>query len=93
MGTPHIGSTIADWTMPLMCLGNVLHRANKDIVKVLRPGSEVLVNLQQEFPTMLEDYRRNHNKKIEISFFFEGLPVTGIRKVCSPADALSSITY
>ena len=93
MGTPHIGSTIADWATPLTRLGNVLRRANKDIVKVLQPGSEMLANLQQEFHTMLEDYRRNHNKSIEIFCFFEDLPVTGIGKVCGPTGALSRITY
>lgn len=84
MGTPHIGLTIADWATPLTRLGNVLRRANKDIVKVLQPGSEMLANLQQEFHTMLEDYHRNHNKSIEIFCFFEELPVTGIGKVCGP---------
>ena len=82
MGTPHIGSAAADWAPPITRLANLLRRTNHDIIQVLRPGSEMLANLQQEFHVMLEDYRRNHNKSIEIFCFFEELPVTGIGKVC-----------
>lgn len=54
---------------------------NIDIVQVLKPGSEMLANLQQEFHTMLDDRIRNQRKTIEIFCFYEELPVVGIGKV------------
>lgn len=81
IGTPHLGSNKAAWALPLTRLANVLRKANKEIIQVLAPGSEMLAGLQQEFHTMLEDYRRNHNKIIEMYCFYEELEVTGVGKV------------
>lgn len=55
--------------------------ANRETVKVLTPGSEMLATLQQEFHTMLEDCRRNHGKTIEMFCFYEELEVNGVGKV------------
>lgn len=49
----------------------------------------MLANLQQGFHTMLEDYRRNHDKTIEMFCFYEELAVTGIGKVCLIQDSCS----
>ncbi|KAJ9656084.1 hypothetical protein H2201_008656 [Coniosporium apollinis] len=46
MGTPHIGSAKADWATPLTRLSNILRKTNSEIVRMLKPGSEMLANLQ-----------------------------------------------
>lgn len=93
LGTPHLGSNKAAWVLPLTRLANVLRKANGEIVKVLTPGSEMLAALQQEFHTMLEDYRRNHNKTIEMFCFYEELEVNGVGKVCLGSYMLKSAVY
>jgi hypothetical protein len=84
LGTPHQGASKADWLAPLTRLASVLRRTNKDIVKVLTPGSEMLANLTQDFHTMLEDRSRNQKKTIEIFCFYEELDIVGIEKVSGP---------
>ena len=81
MGTPHCGSTHADWATPLTRLSKALRQTNSQIVQVLKPGSEMLANLEQEFHTMLDDRIRNQKQTMEIFCFYEELPVTGIGKV------------
>jgi hypothetical protein len=55
---------------------------NREIVAVLKPGSEMLANLQQGFQTMVEDRRRNQGKWIDIFCFYEELSYPGIGEVC-----------
>jgi hypothetical protein len=81
MGTPHAGSPKADWATPLTRLSNVLRKTNSEIVQVLKPGSEMLANLQQEFHTMLDNRSKNHKKTMEIFCFYEELPVVGVGEV------------
>ena len=81
MGTPHCGSTYADWATPLTRLSKALRQPNSQIVQVLKPGSEMLANLEQEFHTMLDDRIRNQKQTMEIFCFYEELPVSGIGKV------------
>lgn len=90
MGTPHLGSNKAAWAVPLTRLANVLRAANKEILQVLTPGSEMLANLQQEFHSMLEDYRQNHDKTLKIFCFYEELEVTGVGKVSSGNNTVIS---
>ncbi|KGO77204.1 hypothetical protein PITC_023280 [Penicillium italicum] len=73
--------------LPLARLANAL-RKNREIVKVLTPGSEMLAALQQEFHTMLEDWRRNHGKTIEMFCFYEELEVNGVGKIVSDQSAI-----
>jgi hypothetical protein len=80
MGTPHVGFT-AELVTLLTRLSNVLRKTNSEIVQVLKPGSEMLANLQQEFHTMLDDRTKNHKKPIEIFCFYEELEVVGVGKV------------
>lgn len=88
LGTPHMGSTIANWAKPLTQLSNMLRRSNSDIVAVLRPGSEMLATIQQDFHTMLEDRRRNENKWINVFCFYEEKAYNGVGHVCSSEKRL-----
>jgi hypothetical protein len=81
MGTPHCGLTYADWATPLTRLFKAPRQTDSQIVQVLKPGSEMLANLEQEFHTMLDDRIRNQKRTMEIFCFYEELPVTGIGKV------------
>ncbi|KAI9666477.1 MAG: hypothetical protein M1821_004413 [Bathelium mastoideum] len=81
MGTPHMGSTKAEWTSILSRLSSILRQTNRNILSVLKPGSEILANVQQEFHTMLDDRGRNRGFHMEIYCFYEEVPVLGIGEV------------
>lgn len=81
MGTPHAGSDLAQWAGILTRLSNILRKTAVEIVDVLRPGSEMLANLQQEFHTMLNARQKEGKKPIKIFCFFEELAITGVGKV------------
>ena len=78
MGTPHAGSELAVWAKLLTNISNLLKRTNKEIVRVLEPGSEMLANLQQEFHTMLEQWRQANRQEVKIKCFYEEVAVRGI---------------
>lgn len=48
LGTPHTGSNLADWARILTRFSSIVRSTNKSIVSFLKPGSEMLANLQQE---------------------------------------------
>lgn len=81
MGTPHAGSRGADWAAPFTRFSNLLKKTNSEIVEVLQPGSEMLANLQQEFHTMLEDWRKNRQRSISIFCFYEEVAMPGVGEV------------
>ncbi|KAI1416004.1 hypothetical protein F5Y13DRAFT_186857 [Hypoxylon sp. FL1857] len=80
IGTPHQGSTIADYASIVtraLTLGSLgLKRINKRILETLRPDSEVLADLQWSFRQWLQ----KREKDVSIACFFEEheLPVAGI---------------
>ncbi|KAF1844989.1 uncharacterized protein K460DRAFT_354850 [Cucurbitaria berberidis CBS 394.84] len=88
MGTPHLGSNKADWASPITRLSNLLRKTNQEIVAVLKPGSEMLANLQQEFHTMLEDRRRNEGKWVDIFCFYEEVAYPGIGEIVPRQSAI-----
>lgn len=75
MGTPHFGSDLADWGALATNISLLLKRTNKDIVDVLRPGSEVLASVQKSFQAILR-MRMGESKPISITCFFEELPTS-----------------
>ena len=58
----------------------MLRPANKDIVGVLDPGSEMLREVQKGFHTILR-LRKDEGSEISITCFYEELPVTSIGEV------------
>ncbi|KAL2148156.1 hypothetical protein VTH82DRAFT_8450 [Thermothelomyces myriococcoides] len=56
-------------------------QTNTDIVKVLRQESEVLVQIQNSFDSMLSARRQQGQREIEIACFFEELPLPMIGHV------------
>ena len=76
LGTPHRGSDLASWATIVGNMVKVLKSANTDILEVLKPGSEVLENLTQDFHTMLRYREQAQNPSIDITCFVEELPVS-----------------
>ena len=74
LGTPHRGSTYADWGQIASNLARlVLHDSNKTILKTLEVNSEVLENIQEEFIKIV------CNGDIKIHSFQEARAITGIK--------------
>jgi protein SERAC1 len=81
MGTPHAGADLATWASILTNIAKIARHANKDILEVLKPGSQVLAGLQQEFHRLLEQRKQDGKPQLNIFCFFEELPVVGIGMV------------
>lgn len=80
LGVPHFGSDLASWGSFATQMIHVLKRANKDIVRVLEPESEILRNVGLGFHNILER-RKEKGSKISITCFYEELPVIGVGEV------------
>jgi len=81
LGVPHCGSDLAAWASFGTRIVNVLDRANKEIVGVLKPGSEMLCVVQQGFHNLLRR-RKDEGAEFAITCFFEELPIKGLGEVC-----------
>ncbi len=77
---------MASWASVFSGLANVLKKSNTDLLGVLRPESEVLARLQQDFHTMLRDRADSGKPALKITCFFEDLPVRGVGEVRSPFE-------
>lgn len=80
LGVPHYGSDLASWGKLGTRMVGILRRANKDIVGVLEPGSEMLHEVQKGFHIILR-LRRDERSEISITCFFEELPVSTVGEV------------
>ena len=80
LGVPHCGSDLASWGKLGTRMVGILRRANKDIVGVLDPGSEMLHEVQKGFHTILR-LRKDEGTEISITCFFEELPVIAVGEV------------
>lgn len=71
----------------------VVKPANTDILEVLKPSSEILENLTQDFHTMLRSREQAQNPSIHITCFVEELPVSKAGKtfmVCCEVSFLDA---
>lgn len=86
MGTPHTGSWMADWAkVPASALGIVKH-TNKSLLKILETDDQLLESTQVRFLAMIRDLREN-NRRLEVTCFFEELPLPVGGKVVSKDSA------
>lgn len=78
LGTPHFGADLASWATFGTNIANVVKRTNKDIVSILRPGSEMLADIQDSFHNILR-LRKEEGTEIAVTCFYEelALPVVG----------------
>jgi hypothetical protein len=68
-------------------LFNAIKTANVDLVNVLKTDSEVLARVQREFHTMLRGPTFKDRAALQITCFFEELPVRGAGEVSSPVHS------
>lgn len=81
VGTPHHGSDLAKWASVLAkSLGRDV---NTRILKVLRSSSEVLARVQNDFFSVLRSLNQVRANLIEITCFYEELPLFGVGQVTS----------
>jgi hypothetical protein len=64
LGTPQHGSDLAAWGQLGATLTKLIRRPNKDIIAVLRPGSDMLANIQRDFHSLLRSRINEGNKSI-----------------------------
>lgn len=86
LGTPHHGSGLAHWAESLAKAIGVLKQTNTEILAVFKSDSEVLERVQHAFHTMFRSRGQDGFPPIEITCFFEELPLPGVGTV-----SLSSI--
>lgn len=77
LGTPHHGAGLARWAELLSRSIGVVKQTNPEIVEVLRRDSEVLARIQESFHTIVMT-RSKEGQPIEISCFYEELPLLGV---------------
>ena len=80
LGVPHCGADLASWASFGTRMVSLLKRANKDIVGVLEPGSEMLRLVEKNFHNILR-LRKDKGSEISIICFYEELAVTRIGEV------------
>ncbi|KAF4893329.1 Protein SERAC1 [Colletotrichum fructicola] len=86
LGTPHHGAGLAIWADHFLKWISIFKQTNKSIVKTLRRDSEVLARIQDSFHTIIQSRNRDTNTSIEITCFFEELPIPGVGLVV-PQDS------
>jgi protein SERAC1 len=86
MGTPHRGSWMADWMkIPASALG-VLKSTNKSLLQVLGTDDQLLESIQFRFWSMVRGQRES-GRRLEITCFFEELPLPVVGQVVSKVSA------
>jgi pimeloyl-ACP methyl ester carboxylesterase len=80
LGVPHCGADLASWAYFGTQMVNLLKRANKNIVRVLEPGSDMLRSVQNGFHNILR-LRKDEGSGISVTCFYEELPVAGVGEV------------
>ena len=81
VGTPHSGSALAVWGERITKSLGIIKQTNSEIISVLRAQSEVLSRIQNDFHTMLRDREQNSERQMQITCFFEEVPLRGVGMV------------
>ncbi|KAI6771494.1 hypothetical protein HG531_009119 [Fusarium graminearum] len=86
LGTPHRGSWMAKWAdIPASALG-VVKSINKSLLKILETDNKYLESVQDRFWSMVREQQKA-GRDLEITCFFEELPLSGVGKVVSKDSA------
>lgn len=88
MGTPHHGSGLAHWAESLAKAIGVLKQTNTEILAVLKSDSEILERVQNGFHTMIRSRAQDRLLPIEITCFYEELPLPGVGIVVPAHSAI-----
>ncbi|KAH7215365.1 Alpha/Beta hydrolase protein [Fusarium oxysporum] len=86
LGTPHRGSWMADWArIPASALG-IVKSINKSLLKILETDDKYLQSVQDRFWSMVREQQKA-GRDLEVTCFFEELPLSGVGKVVSKDSA------
>ncbi|RFU24235.1 hypothetical protein B7463_g12105, partial [Scytalidium lignicola] len=88
LGTPHHGSGLAKWAELVARSIGLVKQTNTQILEVLQGESEVLARIQDSFHTMIKAGREDGLRPIEITCFFEELPLPGVGVVVPSHSAI-----
>ncbi|KAJ5646829.1 hypothetical protein N7490_003201 [Penicillium lividum] len=88
LGTPHHGAGLARWAEVMSQFIGLVKQTNSNIVDVLSRDSEVLARIQDGFHAMIKARREEGLLPIEITCFYEELPLTGIGAVVPQESAI-----
>ncbi|RMJ25211.1 hypothetical protein PHISP_03917 [Aspergillus sp. HF37] len=88
LGTPHRGAGLAKWAEVVSRSIGVIKQTNSDIVDVLKRDSEVLARIQDGFHTMVKARSVVDLPPIEVTCFYEELPVVGVGLVVPQDSAI-----
>ncbi|OCK99500.1 uncharacterized protein K441DRAFT_538200, partial [Cenococcum geophilum 1.58] len=88
LGTPHHGSGLAKWAEVVARSIGVLKQTNAQIVAVLKSDTEVLAQIQDSFHTLIRARAKDGLQPIEITGFYEELPLPGIGVVVPSHSAI-----
>ncbi|KUJ07385.1 uncharacterized protein LY89DRAFT_365096 [Mollisia scopiformis] len=88
LGTPHHGSGLAKWAGMLAVMIGILKQTNPQILAVFEKESEVLARVQDEFHTMVRSRNQERLQPIEITCFFEEIPLPGVGVVVPKDSAI-----
>lgn len=78
LGTPHRGAALAMWAEKLARSIGPLKQTSPQILAVLKSDSEVLARIQDQFHTMIRSPNKYGLQPIEITCFYEELPLQGL---------------
>jgi protein SERAC1 len=81
------------WAERLARSIGLIRQTNPQIVQVLKTDSEVLARIQDSFHTMVRARNQEGIKPIEITCFYEELPLPGIGTVSSLFSRIAYIDY
>ncbi|KAF2665820.1 hypothetical protein BT63DRAFT_428769 [Microthyrium microscopicum] len=87
-GTPHHGSGLANWADKLAVAIGLLKQTNPEILAVLKSDSEVLARIQEGFHAMMRQLNQTGRIPIDITCFYEELPLPGIGVVVPSHSAV-----
>ncbi|OKO90002.1 hypothetical protein PENSUB_13543 [Penicillium subrubescens] len=88
LGTPHHGAGLAKWAEVVSRSIGLVKQTNPDILEVLRRDSEVLARIQDGFHTMVKARNLVEPPPIEVTCFYEELPVLGFGLVVPQDSAI-----
>ncbi|EXF73898.1 hypothetical protein CFIO01_07363 [Colletotrichum fioriniae PJ7] len=88
LGTPHHGSALAVWAERLAKSVGVLKQTNTEILGVLKPESEVLAEIQDNFHHITQSQTTAGVRTIQITCFYEELPLPGVGLVVPQHSAI-----
>lgn len=91
MGTPHRGSQTADWgNIPASAL-DVIKSSNQSLLTVLQTNDAYLQSVQDRFWSMVRE-SQSAGRGVDVTCFFEELPLLGFGKVVSKDSATLEAT-